>query len=191
LTGATLAVAKSRLKAAGCRLGKVTKPSGRTPKGKKLVVKSSSPKAGATTCDAVKLKLKRVRKSKASRAIAAQAPPTWRTSTTTLTLMAEAQGEASAEFQVINDGPGDLVGLFLEQDPPNNRFQRENGCPSTLAPGASCTIKVTYLAGSDAATDKSNLLVKAENDPNGTKTVALTGSTKAAPPEDTGGGCSR
>jgi hypothetical protein len=52
LVGKTLEQAKRALKAAGCKLGKVTKP--KQPKGKKrrvLVVKSSSPRRGARPAD--------------------------------------------------------------------------------------------------------------------------------------------
>jgi hypothetical protein len=52
LVGKTLARAKRALKAAGCKLGKVSKP--RQPKGKRrrvLVVKSSSPRHGAKPAD--------------------------------------------------------------------------------------------------------------------------------------------
>lgn len=58
LTAKTLGRAKSALKAAGCTLGKVTKP--KPKKGKKLgalVVKSSTPGAGASTTGTVALKL--------------------------------------------------------------------------------------------------------------------------------------
>jgi hypothetical protein len=61
LAGKTLARAKAALKAAHCKLGKVTKP--KQPKGKKrrvLVVKSSSPRQGAKPADrTVDLKLHR------------------------------------------------------------------------------------------------------------------------------------
>jgi hypothetical protein len=61
LAGKTLARAKVALKAAHCKLGKVTKP--KQPKGKKrrvLVVKSSSPRPGAKPADrTVDLKLHR------------------------------------------------------------------------------------------------------------------------------------
>jgi subtilisin family serine protease len=55
LAGKTLARAKAALAAAGCKLGKVTKPKRR--KGQKLVVKGSSPGASATASGAVKLRL--------------------------------------------------------------------------------------------------------------------------------------
>ncbi len=58
LAGLTLAKARSALTGAGCALGKVTKPKPR--KGKKLgalVVKSSTPGAGASTTGTVALKL--------------------------------------------------------------------------------------------------------------------------------------
>jgi hypothetical protein len=59
LVGKTLARAKTALKAAGCKLGKVTKP--KRAKGKKrrvLVIKSSSPRRGAKPADGkVDLKL--------------------------------------------------------------------------------------------------------------------------------------
>ncbi len=58
LAGLTLARAKAALKAGGCKLGKVTKP--KPKKGKKLgalVVKSTSPGAGASTSGSVALKL--------------------------------------------------------------------------------------------------------------------------------------
>jgi subtilisin family serine protease len=58
LAGLTLAKAKSALKTAGCTLGKVTKP--KPKKGKKLgalVVRSSSPAAGASASGPVALKL--------------------------------------------------------------------------------------------------------------------------------------
>ena len=55
LSGKTLAQAKAALKTAGCTLGKVTKPKPR--KGVMLVVKSSSPAAGASASGKVNLKL--------------------------------------------------------------------------------------------------------------------------------------
>ncbi|HEX2707010.1 MAG TPA: PASTA domain-containing protein [Solirubrobacterales bacterium] len=58
LVGKTLGQAKTALKGAGCSLGKVTKPKAR--KGHKLpalVVKSSTPGAGASASGDVALKL--------------------------------------------------------------------------------------------------------------------------------------
>lgn len=55
LAGKTLARAKAALTAAGCKLGKVTKP--KPKKGQKLVVKGSSPGAGANATAAVNLRL--------------------------------------------------------------------------------------------------------------------------------------
>jgi len=58
LAGKTLAQAKSALGAAGCKLGKVTKPKAKKgQKPPKLVVKSSTPGAGSSTSSAVNLKL--------------------------------------------------------------------------------------------------------------------------------------
>jgi subtilisin family serine protease len=54
LSGKSLAQAKAALKAASCRLGKVTKPKGKSGT---LVVKSSSPAAGSRTSTRVALKL--------------------------------------------------------------------------------------------------------------------------------------
>jgi subtilisin family serine protease len=55
LAGKTVAQARSALLAAGCKLGKVTKPKPR--KGQKLVVKRSTPGAGSASTVAVALKL--------------------------------------------------------------------------------------------------------------------------------------
>ncbi len=57
LAGKTLAQAKANLAAAGCKLGKVTKPRPRKGRHPKLVVKSSTPGAGSTTAGAVNLEL--------------------------------------------------------------------------------------------------------------------------------------
>ena len=46
LFGRSYPTARKRLKAAACPLVTITKPGGKTPKGKKLVVRKVSPKAG-------------------------------------------------------------------------------------------------------------------------------------------------
>jgi hypothetical protein len=58
LTGKTLAKAKSMLKAAGCKVGKVVEPKRRSKRAKAArVVAASNPKSGKTTSRAVSLRL--------------------------------------------------------------------------------------------------------------------------------------
>lgn len=57
LIGKTLGQAKSKLSAAGCRLGRVSKPRSASGTVRHLVVKSSSPAAGSASSRAVSLKL--------------------------------------------------------------------------------------------------------------------------------------
>ena len=79
---------------------------------------------------------------------------------------------AAQTITMTNSGAGNLQAIIAFKQNATSDFSQTNNCPVTLAPGANCTIAVTYTAISP--TPVSGYLIVTGNAP-GTHSVALTG----------------
>ncbi|MFZ3320992.1 MAG: choice-of-anchor D domain-containing protein [Usitatibacter sp.] len=80
-------------------------------------------------------------------------------------------------FTITNNGtaPVDFSAIAISSGP----FQVVNGCPDTLAPGASCTVTLQYSA-SDLGSHTGTLTVNSDAE-GGSRAIALTGVTVPSP----------